>query len=331
MRISIPRETWPCEARVAATPSAVHLLILEGHSVIVEQNAGSASGFADDAYIIAGAEIAPTPEETFDRGEWIWKVLRPTAHESRLLRAGQALFACLHVGEPLPEGVRAIAAERAQLGTESPPVLAAMSEIAGRLAVGIASHVLQRQHGGRGLFLGGVTGVESARVVVIGAGNAGRAAVRMAAAMGAEVVALDTDIGRLRALGEHVRVGTLYATAHNVERALATADVVIAATRATDADHDALSAMGPRAPRVATRAHLALMQPGAVIVDLSITDGGAFESTPVTSLDSPSRLLDGVVHVGVPNLPGGVPRTASIALSQAALPILRALLRTAPK
>lgn len=277
---------------------------------------------------MAGAEIAPTPEECFDRGEWIWKVLRPTTHEARQLRAGQTIFACLHVGDALPEGVRGVAAERACVGGGDPPVLAAMSEIAGRLSVGVASHVLQRQHGGRGLFLGGVAGVESSRVVVIGAGSAGRAAVEVAAGMGADVVALDTDIAKLRALGERSRVGTLYATAHNVERALATADVVIAATRAASGDGGE-RAVGVRAPRVATRAHLALMQPGAVIVDLSIADGGAFESTVVTTLDAPSFVIDGVVHVGVPNLPGGVPRTASIALSQAALPLIRALVASA--
>lgn len=300
MRISLLRETTWAESRVAAVPSAVRALRAAGHAVVVEQEAGLASGFGDDEYIRAGAEIAPTPEEAIDRAELLWKVLPPSEHEASLLRPGQrvaAIFCALPTVEV--EGLR-------QLPLEG-PARAAMGELGGLLAVEAASVALQRQNGGRGLLLGGLPGVEPARVCVLGAGAAGRSAARMAVAMGAAVDVLDIDVERLRALhGPGVR--TLHATAHQVERALADADVVIAAVR------------GPgRAPQVASRAHLALMQPGAVVVDLSILDGGAFESTPWTTLDNPTAIVDGVVHIGVPNLAGAVPRTASVALSQATL------------
>lgn len=311
MRVAIVRETFEGEGRVAASPSAVRALVAAGHEVRVEQAAGAASGFSDDEYIRAGAHIAPTAEEAFDFGALVWKVLRPSAHEARLLRADQVVAACMHHGPPPAFAVLALESARAPSGAT--PVLAAMSEIAGRLAVDAATVALAAPSGGRGILLGGVPGVAPARVVVLGAGTAGRVAARVAAAVGADVEVLDPDVERLRAL--HVPgVRTLWATPHHVERALVDADVVIAAVRAADGS----------APRVATRAHLAMMQPGAVVVDLSITDGGAFETTPVTTLEAPARVVDGVVHVGVPNFAGGVPRTASFALSQAALPFVLA-------
>lgn len=315
MLIGVPRETTPDEARVAASPSAVRALRAAGHEVLVEQSAGVPSGWTDDDYIRGGAEIAPTAEELWHRAELVWKVARPAGHELRLLRAGQRVFALLHVGEALPLGVIPLPAERCRAADGSFPVLAAMSGIAGRLAVEAASVALARANGGRGLLLGGVPGVPPAEVVVLGAGVAGTGAAAIAAAMGASVTLLDTELGRLRAVtGLHGIPGlrTLVASAHAVERALALADVVVAAVRDG----------GERAPRVATRAHLALMQPGAVVVDLSVTDGGAFESTVPTTLAAPSTVVDGVVHIGVPNFAGGVPRTASLALSQAALPFV---------
>ncbi len=310
MRVAIPRETFEGEARVAASPSAVRALVSSGHEVWVEQSAGLDSGFADDEYIRAGAQVAPTPEECFDRGELVWKVLRPSSHELTLLRPGQRVAACQHAGEAY---AGAIHLERTEVNGRR-PVLEAMSEIAGRLAVEQASTALSRQHGGRGLLLGGVPGVEPARVVIIGAGTAGRAAASLAAAVGAAVTVLDSDIGKLRSL-RLPGAQTRWATPHELERALVVADVVIAAVRANDGD----------VPRVATRAHLSLLEPGSVVVDLSIVDGGAFESTPLTTLDRPTAVVDGIVHVGVPNLAGGVPRTASIALSQASTPLILAL------
>ncbi|MBM4390439.1 MAG: alanine dehydrogenase [Deltaproteobacteria bacterium] len=307
MRVAIPRESFEGEARVAASPSAVRALVSAGHEVWVEQSAGLDSGFADDEYIRAGAQVAPTAEECFDRGELIWKVLRPSPHEHTLLRPGQRVAACQHAGDAYPG---AVYLERMEVNRRR-PVLEAMSEIAGRLAVEQASVALSRQHGGRGLLLGGVPGVEPARVVVIGAGTAGRAAAGLAAAVGAAVTVLDSDIGALRAL-RLPGVQTRWATPHELERALVAADVVIAAVRAEDGT----------VPRVASRAHLSLLEPGSVVVDLSIVDGGAFESTPVTTLDRPTAVVEGIVHVGVPNLAGGVPRTASIALSQASAPLV---------
>ncbi|MFZ5475711.1 MAG: NAD(P)-dependent oxidoreductase [Myxococcota bacterium] len=289
MRIGVPKETFPGEGRVAAAPSAARALAQAGHVVIVEQGAGAASGLGDDEYIRAGAEIAPTAEEVFDRAELVWKVMPLSAHEARLAKQRVLDFPALAADDT---------------------VRAAMSEIAGRLAVEAASHALQRQNGGRGLLLGGVPGVEAASVVVVGAGVAGRGAAALAAAMGAVVRVLDVDVARLRGLAG---VQTLVATPHTVERALALADVVIAAVRSPDGS----------VPRVATRAHLALMQPGAVVVDLA---GGAFESTPPTTLDAPAEEVDGIVHIGVPNFPGAVPRTASVALSQASLPRVLAAL-----
>jgi len=317
MQIGLLRETAPDEARVAAAPSAVRVLTQAGHIVLVEQSAGLASGYGDDDYIRAGAEIAPTAEEVFDRAALLWKVQRPSRHEATLLRPGHLVAALFHAGPALPEGVRALAVERLRSANGEAPALAAMSEIAGRLAVEAASVALGRAQGGRGLLLGGVPGVAPSEVVVLGAGVAGRGAATLASAMGASVTLLDEDLGRLlAAVGPHGISGlrTLVATPAAIERALATADVVIAAVR--DARGDA--------PRLATLAHLALMQPGAVVVDLSILDGGAFESTPLTSLSSPAALVDGIVHIGVPNFAGGVPRTASPALSQATLPFVLA-------
>lgn len=315
MRVGIPRETWGGELRVAASPSAVRALARAGHAVLVEQGAGAASGWSDDAFLAAGAELVPTAEETFARAGAVWKVHPPTTHEGRLMRAGQRLLSLGNLGPrgawpSAPDGVEHIRLERELRGDEA-PVRAAMSELAGRLAVEVAGRVLQAPAGGRGLFLGGVPGVEPARVVVIGAGVAGTAAATLVAALGAAVRVLDDDITPLRRLARQAPAAqTLLATEHAVERALADADVVIVAVRAAE---------GP-SPKVATRGHLALMQPGAVVVDLSILDGGGFESTPLTDLDSPAQDVDGIVHVGVPNLAGAVPRTASLAYAQAALP-----------
>ena len=312
MRISIPRESGEGEWRVAAAPSAVRALVEAGHEAWIEQSAGLASGFGDDEYIRAGGSIAPTAEEAFERGTWLWKVLAPSPHERTLLRPGQTVAALLHAEPPLPGGVVPFALERVERHGEY-PVLAAMSEIAGRLGVEAASQALSRARGGLGLLLGGVPGVAPARVAIIGAGVAGRAAAETAVAVGADVEVLDTDVSRLRAF-RVAGARTLHATPYSIERALIRADVVITAVRDTSGV----------APRIATRAHLALMQPGSVVVDLSITDGGAFESTPLTSPSEPTMVVDGIVHVGVPNLAGSVPRTASVALSLASLPFVLA-------
>ncbi|MEN9787166.1 MAG: alanine dehydrogenase [Pseudomonadota bacterium] len=297
MRIGIPRETWPDEARVAALPSAARALVAAGHEVLVEHFAGVAAGHPDDAYIAAGAESVPTPEELCARGDLLWKVMPAHGHEARLVGDAERVW---DVG---------------RLARASDTVRAAMSEIAGRLAVEAASTALQTPRGGRGLLLGGVPGVDPAEVVVLGAGVAGSVAARLASAMGARVRVLDTRVERLRALpGVH----SVVATPHTVEHALALADVVIVAVRGDD----------DTVPVLADRAHLAIMQPGAVVVDLSVAqhpsgDGpSAFATTPRTTLESPAAMVDGIVHIGVPNLAGAVPRTASAALSQAALPLL---------
>lgn len=271
--------------------------------MLIEQDAGVRSGFGDDEYIRAGAEIVPTAEELVDRAELVWKVLGPSEHEHTLLHGGQRLVALLPIPVVLPEGV--IAHDGlAWPGRQSEfPVRVAMSEIAGRLAVEAASHSLQQPNGGRGLLLGGVPGVPPAEVVVLGAGVAGRGATDLALALGARVTVLDISVPALRA----VRTTALVATPSAIERAIAVADVVIAAVRVP----------GERAPRLCQRAHLALMAPGAIVVDLAIAEGGAFETTRLTTLADPARLIDGIVHIGVPNFPGAVPRTSSVALSHA--------------
>jgi alanine dehydrogenase len=313
MRVGIPVETFAGEGRVAAAPSAVRMLVAEGHQVLVEQGAGDASGLTDDAYIRAGAEMVPTPEEVFHRVDLVWKVLRPSAHEATLGRPGQRV-AALWNGRTGPGALPL---------DEIPGVRAAMSEIAGRLAIEQASAALQRQHGGRGLLLGGVPGVAPASVAVIGGGAAGAAAAALAAAVGAAVTVLDVDVSRLRALAG---VQTRYATAHNVEAAMAMADVVVIAVRSAARGGEAGAA-----PVVAGRGHLALMQAGAVLVDLSLADGGGLDGGVETTLEAPTTLIDGVVYVGVPNLCGGVPRTASLALSQAAMGTVAGWLATTPR
>lgn len=308
MIIGIPRETLAHEGRVAGVPSAVRTLRSLGHGVLIEQEAGVRAGFGDDEYIRAGAEVVPTAEEVIDRSELLWKVEAPSPHELTLLRSGQSMLALLPAPIRLPEGVRA------HDGLSWPgvhgdfPARVAMSEIAGRMAVEAASHALQQPNGGRGLLLGGVAGVPPAEVVVLGAGVAGRGATDLALAMGARVTVLDISLPALRA----VRTTALVATPSAIERALAGADVVIAAVRTPQ----------QAAPRLCRAAHLSLMQPGAIIVDLSITEGGAFETTPVTTLSHPSVVVGGVVHIGVPNFPGAVPRTASVALSHAWLDLV---------
>ncbi len=303
MIIGIPRETLPGEGRVAAIPSAVRAARSAGHVVLIEQDAGARSGFGDDEYIRAGAEIVPTAEELCDRAELVWKVLAPSAHESTLLRAGQSLLALMPDPAALPAGLHAHNGLAWPGPERDHPVRVAMSEIAGRLAVEAASHVLQQPNGGRGLLLGGVPGVPPAEVIVLGAGVAGRCATELAMAMGARVTVLDISVQALR----QVRTTALVATPSAIERAVAQADVVIAAVRVD----------GARAPRLCRAAHLTLMQPGAIVVDLSIAEGGAFETTPITTLSAPSAVVNGIVHIGVPNFPGAVPRTASVALSHA--------------
>ena len=303
MIVGIPKETLPGEGRVACVPSGVRTLRAAGHAVLIEQDAGLRSGFGDDEYIRAGAEVVGTAEDLYERAALIWKVLAPSTYESSLFRGGQRLLALLPRGAALPKDARAVDGLLWPGPAGDFPARVAMSEIAGRLAVEAASHVLQQPNGGRGLLLGGVAGVPPAEVVILGAGVAGRGAADLALGMGARVTVLDTSLPALRAL----RTTTLVATPAAIERAIAQADVVIAAVRVP----------GEPAPRLCRAAHLTLMQPGAVVVDLSIAEGGAFETTPHTSLHEPSVIVNGIVHIGVSNFAGAVPRTASVALSHA--------------
>jgi alanine dehydrogenase len=299
-QVGIPRETGPGEGRVAATPSAVAVLAKQC-VVRVEQDAGIASGFSDEDFIRAGAEIVPTAEELYGRSSLIWKVLRPYGHELSLLKPGHTVAGLLYMGEALPEGVQELALEKwEQQGVR--PVAQGLGAISGRLAIQQAAIALST---GKGIFLGGVPGVEPARVLVIGAGLAGRAAAEAALALGAMVTVLDYQPCLYGLPG----CRTLMTTPATVERCLGEADVVVVAVRAKEG----------RAPRIASRGALALMQQGSVVVDMSITEGGGMASTPVTSLENPVAVVEGICHIGVPNLAGAVPRTASVAMAQGAL------------
>lgn len=300
--LGVPRETLPWEARVAATPAAVHALRRQGTPVLVEQEAGAASGFSDEDYLRAGAEIAPTAEELYDRCRWIWKVLRPDGHELTLIRPDHTLLCLLHPRPDRPLPCRAVALEAWERDGIR-PVLAAMSAIAGRLALLHAAQALQHP-AGCGLLPGGTPGVEPARLLILGAGTAGRSAAALGLALGADVTLLDPRLSALTAAHAPGLRTLLYSPAA-LERALAAAHLVVAAPR------------GHEAP-LAGRGHLALMPQGAVIADLAVDATPAFSTTPITAPGHPQD-VDGILHIGIPNLAGLVPRTSSAAFSAAAL------------
>ena len=310
MKLGVPRETAQDEYRVALTPSAVRTL--RSHAtVLVQQDAGADAGFLDDDYLRAGAELVPTAEELWDRSERVIKVRAPTPAE---LEYGGAV-ACFVGLAPVPADT--IAWEQVAYGPRSRPVLRPMSELAGRLAVLAGARALGREQGGRGVLLANVPGVGAGRVVVIGAGVVGSAAVSTALALGAEVVVFDTDLEALRLVrGAHTRLMDDWA----LEQELGRADLVIGAV----ASHEP----GRPSPVVMQWEHVSLMQPGSVLVDVSIDRGGCAETTPLTSLSDPFRVVQGVVHVGVPNLPSSAAATASAALSDALAPLLVMLAQT---
>lgn len=318
MRIGVPKEIQAQEQRVALTPAGVRRLSGAGNPVLVERGAGAGSGFADDEYIGAGAEIVPTAEELWGRAELVWKVEAPLPSECAYLRAGQLLFCFLHLAADraltlslLKSGVIAFSCETVQKNGRL-PLLAPMSEVAGRLAVQAGARCLELHNGGRGVLLGGVPGVAPARVAVLGGGVAGRNAATLAAGMGADVTVLDLDADVLRHLEEldRGRIKTLFSSAETLETALSDADLLIGA----------LLLPGARCPRLVSRAHLSLMKPGAVLVDLAIDQGGVAETSRPTTHAEPAYIVDGIVHFAVPNLPGAVPRTSTPALANASLP-----------
>ncbi|HEV2533350.1 alanine dehydrogenase [Phenylobacterium sp.] len=319
MRVGVPREIKPDEYRVGLTPTAVREYVTHGHEVVVEKGAGAGAGYPDDAYQRAGATIAPDAEAVFREAELIVKVKEPQAVEWARLTKKHILFTYLHLApDPaqteglLKSGCAAIAYETVTDDAGGLPLLAPMSEVAGRIAVFSAGETLLKHNGGMGLLLSGVPGVPPARIVVLGGGVVGANAARMALGLGAEVVIVERSIPRMRYLDDIFggRAITRYSTLGAVEEEILKADVVIGAV---------LTA-GAAAPKLVRREHLKKMKPGSVLVDVSIDQGGCFEtSRPTTHMD-PTYTIDGVVHYCVANMPGAAPRTSSEALGHATLP-----------
>jgi len=324
MLIGCPTEIKPQEFRVGMTPAAAMEAVRHGHEVVIQAGAGTGAGFADADYVAAGARIADTAEEIFATADMIVKVKEPQAGERAMLREDQLLFTYLHLA-PDPEqthdllksGATCIAYETVTDARGGLPLLAPMSEVAGRLAPQVGAYTLQKANGGRGVLLGGVPGVGPAKVAVIGGGVVGTHAARIAAGMGADVTVLDMSLDRMRylddAFGSVFR--TRYASSGNTAELVAEADMVIGAVLVP----------GAAAPKLVSRAQLSTMKPGAAIVDVAIDQGGCFETSRATTHADPIYDVDGIMHYCVANMPGAVARTSTIALGNATMPFMIAL------
>ena len=319
MIIGVPKEIKNNENRVAVTPSGARELVAHGHTVYVQTAAGTGSGFTDAEYAGAGALILPTIEAVYDIAEMIIKVKEPIEAEYPLIKKGQVVFTYFHFASDrsltdamLASGAVCIAYETVRLPDRSLPLLVPMSEVAGRMSVQEACRFMERPQGGRGILMGGVPGVKPARVLILGAGIVGRNAAKMAAGMGADVTVADISLPTLRHVADVMpaNVKTLYSSRHNIEQELPHADVVIGSVLVP----------GAKAPHLITRDMLRLMQPGSVLVDVAIDQGGCFETSVPTTHSEPTYVLDGIVHYAVANIPGAVPRTSTLALTNATLP-----------
>ena len=324
MIIGCPKEIKPQEFRVGITPNAAGEAIAHGHKVVIETGAGTGAGFTDDDYTATGAKILGTAAEIFQISEMIVKVKEPQPIERKMLREGQLLFTYLHLApdpdqtrDLLASGCTAIAYETVTDAGGGLPLLAPMSEVAGRLAPQVGAWTLQKANGGRGVLMGGVPGVAPARVVVIGGGVVGTNAARIAAGMGADVTVLDRSLARLRYLDDVFKrdFKNSYASAGNTIELVRQADMVIGAVLVP----------GATAPKLISRAELGEMKPGAAIVDVAIDQGGCFETSRATTHQDPVYDVDGIMHYCVANMPGAVARTATIALGNATMPYLLAL------
>ena len=321
MNIGVPREIKPQENRVAVTPAGVHALTTRGHTVVVERSAGDGSGFSDAMYRAAGAQILER-DAIYETAALIAKVKEPQPEEYALYRPGQILYTYLHLAADLEltqgllaRGIVGIAYETVQLADRSLPLLTPMSEVAGRMATQIGAQLLEKPHGGKGILLGGVPGVLPARVVIVGGGVVGQNAAEIALGMGADVTIIDISLDRLRRLDEmfggHVR--TLMSNHHNIAAATAQADLLVGAVLLA----------GARAPHLVTEEMVAAMAPGSVIVDVAIDQGGVVATCDhVTTHADPTYVRHGVVHYSVANMPGAVPHTSTLALTNATLPYL---------
>lgn len=319
MIVGIPKEVKDRENRVSATPAAVREYIANGHDVIVETSAGAGSGFTDDEYTAEGARIVNTHEGVFAEADMIVKVKEPIESEYNLLRKGQILYTYLHLAadEPLTRSlivrkVQAIAYETVQLPSGALPLLAPMSEVAGRMSVQVGAHYLESPNGGIGTLLGGVPGVPAAEVVVIGGGAVGTNAAKMALGLGANVTIIDLSLERLRYLDDvlHGRIHLLVSNRKTIADAVSKADLVIGSVLIP----------GARAPKLVTAEMVKSMQPGTVMVDVAIDQGGCFETSKPTTHSNPVYKVDDVIHYCVTNMPGAVARTSTLALSSVTVP-----------
>ncbi len=319
MLIGVPKEIKNHEYRIGMTPAGVRELVGHGHQVMIQKDGGTAIGLTDEMYQAAGAEIVETPEEIFARAEMIVKVKEPQPNECRMLRKDQLLFTYLHLA-PDPQQTELLVESKAvcvayETVTDNKgtlPLLAPMSEVAGRMSIQAGAHALEKAQGGNGTLLGGVPGVAPAKVVVIGGGVVGVNAARMALGMGADVTILDRSLDRLKELDNLYGPGlkTLYSTADALEEQVTNADLVVGAVLIP----------GAAAPKLVTREMLGKMKQGAVLVDVAIDQGGCFETSKATTHQEPTYEVDGVIHYCVANMPGGVARTSTFALTNATLP-----------
>ncbi|NVK21517.1 MAG: alanine dehydrogenase [Kangiellaceae bacterium] len=321
MLIGVPKEIKNHEYRVGMVPGSVREVVAHGHQVVVEHNAGSGIGFTDADYEAAGATIVNTAEEVFAQADMIVKVKEPLAVERARLREGQILFTYLHLAPDLPQtqdlvksGAVCIAYETVTSPSGGLPLLAPMSEVAGRMSIQAGAECLEKKNGGRGMLLGGVPGVSPAKVVVIGGGVVGTNAIKMAVGMGARVIVLDRNVNVLRRIDAEfgTQVETVYSSHDSLEHHVTTADLVIGGVLIP----------GAAAPKLVTAEMVKNMKPGAVLVDVAIDQGGCFATSKATTHDDPTFIVDDVVHYCVANMPGAVPRTSTFALNNATLPFI---------
>ena len=318
MIVGIPKEIKNNENRVGMTPAGVAELVKHGHELLVQHTAGDGSGFCDDEYVKAGAKILSTIEDVYAQAEMIVKVKEPIEPEYKLIRKGQVLFTYFHFAcdEPLTKAMMAsgavcIAYETVETADHRLPLLIPMSEVAGRMAVQNGAYYLQKTQGGKGKLMTGVPGVKPAKVLVLGGGTVGEASARTAAGMGADVTITDISLPRLKQLAAELpaNVHTLYSSEHNIRKELADVDVVIGSVLIP----------GDAAPKLVTKDMLKLMEPGTVLVDVAIDQGGCFETSRPTTHSEPVYSIDGIVHYAVANIPGAVPNTSTMALTNATL------------
>lgn len=330
MIIGVPKEIKNHEYRVGLTPAAAKEFVTHGHQVLIENNAGADIGFDNSQYSDAGALIVDTAAEVFERAEMIVKVKEPQPNECKMLREGQTLYTYLHLApDPtqtqllVESGATCIAYETVTDNRNALPLLAPMSEVAGRMAVQAGAHYLEKAQGGSGTLLGGVPGVAPGKVLVIGGGVVGTNAAKMAIGLGADVTILDRSLPRLRELDDIFanQVKTVYSTIDAIEYYSSKADLVVGAVLIP----------GAAAPKLLTREHITNMKEGSVIVDVAIDQGGCFETSKATTHQDPVYIVDGVVHYCVANMPGGVARTSTMALNNATLPFGLALANKGPK